>query len=1105
MTEPPILNRADAEQFLSALDPDVTQFSFQVFDDYKERAKNYKKKYKGSDPYRTAIIHGSLEKCWSDLVTFSARGCGIFVTINRTDLGGRAAANVTHIRSGFVDLDAGGSLPTFHRPPHIVVESSPGKWHVYWRVKDCGLDQFEALQKRLLRHYGADPKITDRSRVLRLPGFPHQKAEPFFLTRLVEARDHDCYTVETLVDGLAEVSETEPDDDGWSEQDESKTGPKAWTSAEEAKLRSALAAIPVDEESLAEKFGDSHEVFINIGRAIERLGWGRRGFKVWRDWCAQSDQFDEGGLRVQWASFARTRGGAGKKVTVGTIYHYAKAFGWRAPVEERAEVEPTYPDEARTSGDAARAELERLIETFFDTEPNWWEQYGGVTRCVHAVQASTGIGKTQIAARVIACRIRDCRLAPPVGYSVPLHRLGEKIAEQFREHGITAEVWRGRAAHVSGEDGPTMCADLGAVEIARDLGMVVETAVCRGKDPAGRKVTCGFYHACLYQRQKTREPDVWIFAHEMLFLANKTLAGLSALFIDEEFRDAGTAKSARGLTLDQIDAVPPGHPCPGELGFFRERLAGALRALPHTGGVPRKTLTEWLTIEMCDRAIKLEWMAKEKPAIWPGMPARERAAAKEASAGIRHIRTLVRVWKAARELLERDDVVVSGRLFLATHKTENGAVRVVRTRGVREVKSQYIVPTFIMDATLPSISILEKWFPHVEVVGQIEVPMPHTTVTQVLGAPVSQKKLDGARNLKAVRRYILREWIRTRRGRAVVIMQQKAEAALRTLGLPPEIATEHFNNIEGLDEHKDVRLLVTVGRTQPRPEAVEADAGALSGVEPVMASVKANQSTWYDKVTRGIRLPDGRGVAVSCDQHPDPLAEDVRRQVCEAELVQAIGRGRGVNRTAENPLDVRVLADVVLPITVDVVSDWDVPGLEICMVAEGIWLESPADMARAWPEDWPTEMAAKNWLRGKMVCFPLIEYYQGKLHHLRYHPAGVKQRWRTAWVDPAVVPDAHAWLESRLGPLAGFELVEVCFVLKAEDFNVGGLDFATPAVFQQPDASSRFLPNAAATAPAASVQEKPPWSLWPTPTALAPFVTREEIEAFWALPLAEDR
>jgi hypothetical protein len=184
----PPLNRADAEAFLAALDPGASAFTFQVFDDNKERAKNYKKRYRKADPWRTAILHGTLAKCWSELVKFNERGCGIFITVNETDLKGRAKENVVRVRVCFIDLD-GAPLPEkFHAKPHIVVESSPGKWHVYWRVKDCPLDKFEAIQKRLIKHYGSDPAVHDLPRVMRLPGFVHCKDEPYG-TRLVEAHD----------------------------------------------------------------------------------------------------------------------------------------------------------------------------------------------------------------------------------------------------------------------------------------------------------------------------------------------------------------------------------------------------------------------------------------------------------------------------------------------------------------------------------------------------------------------------------------------------------------------------------------------------------------------------------------------------------------------------------------------------------------------------------------------------------------------------------------------------------------------------------------------------------------------------------------------------
>ena len=41
-------------------------------------------------------------------------------------------------------------------------------------------------------------------------------------------------------------------------------------------------------------------------------------------------------------------------------------------------------------------------------------------------------------------------------------------------------------------------------------------------------------------------------------------------------------------------------------------------------------------------------------------------------------------------------------------------------------------------------------------------------------------------------------------------------------------------------------------------------------------------------------------------------------------------------------------------------DQWKVPGLEVEMLAEGMWLERPTDMAKAWPEVWANAKAAKN-------------------------------------------------------------------------------------------------------------------------------------------------
>jgi hypothetical protein len=83
---------------------------------------------------------------------------------------------------------------------------------------------------------------------------------------------------------------------------------------------------------------------------------------------------------------------------------------------------------------------------------------------------------------------------------------------------------------------------------------------------------------------------------------------------------------------------------------------------------------------------------------------------------------------------------------------------------------------------------------------------------------------------------------------------------------------------------------------------------------------------------------------------------------------------------------------------------------------------------------------------------------------------------------------------------------------------LGGFDFATPALTVRPgpgqEKSPRSTPSVeevqvtpeerAALETLPSVIEgadRPPRFPWPTPTALEPFVSRAEIEAFWALPL----
>jgi len=184
-------NRNEAERFLKALDPAPdTRFCFQTFDDdpkrKKERAEENKlRKKKGKPLLKDPLArwrYGTLEEHLDELVKLNERGAGIYFTVNETDGNGRKKTNVTRIRASFVDLDGSPIEPVNKAEvkPHIVVESSPGRFHAYWCFTGrMPLKVFESLQKGLAARFNGDPAIHDLSRVMRLPGFIHRKGEPF--------------------------------------------------------------------------------------------------------------------------------------------------------------------------------------------------------------------------------------------------------------------------------------------------------------------------------------------------------------------------------------------------------------------------------------------------------------------------------------------------------------------------------------------------------------------------------------------------------------------------------------------------------------------------------------------------------------------------------------------------------------------------------------------------------------------------------------------------------------------------------------------------------------------------------------------------------------
>lgn len=160
---------------LNYLDGIVT---FQTFGDSEKRADLIK------------VLHGTHADLAKTLKKLNDKGAGIFFTVNRTDGKGRLAENVTGVRALFVDLDTPDVNRQFdyYLPPTIIIESSPGKHHCYWFLRDeLPLDEFSVCQKILAEMTGGDPKVHDLPRVMRVPGYLHKKSDPFLVREIHES------------------------------------------------------------------------------------------------------------------------------------------------------------------------------------------------------------------------------------------------------------------------------------------------------------------------------------------------------------------------------------------------------------------------------------------------------------------------------------------------------------------------------------------------------------------------------------------------------------------------------------------------------------------------------------------------------------------------------------------------------------------------------------------------------------------------------------------------------------------------------------------------------------------------------------------------------
>ena len=593
---------------------------------------------------------------------------------------------------------------------------------------------------------------------------------------------------------------------------------------------------------------------------------------------------------------------------------------------------------------------------------------------VIGIITDTGMGKTRQWRKQVAVPLVAQGLHPAL--AVPLHRLGEEVVADFAADGVDAFCFRGRDADDPLTPSHKMCREqerIGAIYSA--LADVSDHACKRGEKVCPHFATCG------YQRQQRVAPQVSVFAHQMLFQKRPSfIRQVDALAIDEDFSGAGL-KGHNKLRPEKmwLCLLKGDRNVSGDIYATADLVAASDRVyavlLRQKPGFlrPAAFIAAGIGVSELRRALQSEWRRKKTiPEVEPGMPLEEvQQICAPVAVHNQEVRLLTTFWDLLIRTLEAG-LERSPYLYFnpheRTHLTATNTQPAVRMVWRQDVHPSWLAPTTIMDATMQP-EIVRQYFPSLPEPVRITVDTPHTYVRQIIDQPMSAKKtITRAGATEKANRTVenhqndLRTFIETRAndvrpGRVLVICQKGLEAALDNGTLPDNVELAHLNAIAGQNAWNDVALLILIGRTEPPPRDVEKLARALFD-----ADIPELPAGPYPVVERGVRMRDGGIAIIKSPRHPDERAEAVRWQICEAELIQAIGRGRAVNRSADNPLHIDILTNYALPIVVDELTTLPLilPSFAEIMRSRGAVPVVYRDMADAYPDLFNSRDAAEK-------------------------------------------------------------------------------------------------------------------------------------------------
>jgi hypothetical protein len=298
-------------------------------------------------------------------------------------------------------------------------------------------------------------------------------------------------------------------------------------------------------------------------------------------------------------------------------------------------------------------------------------------------------------------------------------------------------------------------------------------------------------------------------------------------------------------------------------------------------------------------AAKLEYMRMVEVNLQPDTSPEERARLVEQHRYRRQILRRARMWKTLHEFFNGRHEI-AGRLILETVKEGVATTRYLRVLGKKEIHDTYTeLPLLHGDATM-EIDLVKHHLPWIQPLISLEVLAPYERITQIIGLSVGKKILalpEDEKDPKHAKQKARRDRLRalvihlSRGRRTLVISQMHVEEVFDDI---PNVETAHYGAIEGLDCYGDVEVIITIGRPMPGPRSIEMTGSALTG-KPVSVDERRREQ-------RPILIKDRTEHLLHCRGYGDADADMLSRSIAEGGVLQALGRSRAVNRTAENPV-----------------------------------------------------------------------------------------------------------------------------------------------------------------------------------------------------------